>query len=403
MPRTSFLFFVLLTASALAFVPAAAQDAANLTDGCVTAYDPETDYFPDKATFSYATGVDVTYFNHYKVVRTLEPYPGATDPITYVLVQCGTPAPDAAGFPAGTQLIDVPAGDVIAMSTTQLPQLRDLGLLDRLIGVDTTAFLNTPEVRELADAGALIEVGSGTDVNVERVLAAEPSLVLAYAFTQDDAPVVLREAGIFTAIENSWLEPTLLARTEWIKFIGLFYNVEARANARFDDIATEYTALVDLAATVPDDERVTLLWSSYSIFSEAWLIPGQGTWVGGLLADANVDYVLMDEAPDDSVPFAFEAVYAAGLDVPLWIPNTFGVNTLDDLLAADARYADFVAVQTGRVFNNTARVNANGGNDYWETGVTNPQLILRDLIRIAYPDLLPDHEPTFYVELTAND
>jgi iron complex transport system substrate-binding protein len=405
MYRTPFLLFALLFVGVLAVVPVAAQDApaTNLTDSCVTAYDPDIDYFPEKVIFENATGVDVAYFNNYKIVRTLEPYPGATEPVTYVLLQCGTPAPDMADFADGTQVIEVPAGDVIAMSTTHLAHLETLGLLGNLIGVDTFAFINNPAVRELVEAGALIEVGAGTDVNIEVVLDAEPSLVMAYAFDQDDAPVVLREADIPTAINNAWLEPTLIARAEWIKFMALFYNAEAQATTVYDEIIAEYQATAALAATVPADERVTVLWSSYSIFSEAWLVPGQETWVGALLADANIDYILMDEATEGSVPFDFEVVYDTGLETPLWIPNAFGVNTLDDLLGMDARYLDFTAVQSGRVFNNTARVNENGGNDYWETGVTNPQLILRDLVAIAYPDLLPGHEPTFYVELTATD
>ena len=287
------------------------------------------------------------------------------------------------------------------MSTTHLAQLKNLGLLDNLIGLDTFSFVNTPEVVEMIDAGELVEVGSGTAVNIEVVLDAEPSLVMAYAYSQDDAPVVLRDADVPTAINNAWLENTLLARSEWIKFTALFYNAEGEANTFYDEMLAEYQEIAALTAEIPAEERATVLWSSYSIYSDAWVIPGQETWVGALLADAHIDYVLMDKAPADSVPFDFEAVYDAGLDIELWIPNAFGVNTLDELIAQDSRYLDFAALQDGRVFNNTARVNANGGNDYWETGVTNPQMILRDLVSIVYPDVLPDHEPTFYVELTA--
>lgn len=51
------------------------------------------------------------------------------------------------------------------------------------------------------------------------------------------------------------------------------------------------------------------------------------------------------------------------------------------------------------MFNNNKRLNENGGNDYWESGVTNPHLVLADLIRIFHPDLLPDHELYFYQKL----
>ena len=98
MKRTPFIFLTIAILSIFALVPVAAQDA---TTECVTDYDATVDYFPEKATFDYAEGVEVEYFNNYKVVRTLEPYPGATEPVTYVLVQCGTPRPRNRRFPSG--------------------------------------------------------------------------------------------------------------------------------------------------------------------------------------------------------------------------------------------------------------------------------------------------------------
>lgn len=371
----------------------------NTTDGCVTSYNADTDYFPEKLSFSYAQGVEVEYFHNYKVVRTLEPYPDASEAVQYVLVQCGTPIPDPRQFAEGTQIIQVPTGNIITMSTTQLPHLNSLGLLDNLIGVDSISYVNTPEVIARFEEGKLIEVGGSTSVNVELVLDAEPDIVMSYGYQAEDAPQILMNAGVFTAINSSWLEPTLLARTEWLKFTALFYNEEARATQIFDNIVSEYEALSNLTTSIPESERVNVLWNAYSSYSDAWSIPGQQTWVGSLLADAGVNYVLQDSAPERSEQVSFEVVYDEGFDAPLWVANAFGVNTLDDLLAQDARYEDFAAFQTEQVYSNNARVNANGGNDFYETGTTNPQLLLADLIYLFYPELLPEHELVFYKKL----
>lgn len=109
---------------------------SNLTDGCVRDYDPAVDYFPEKLTLDYATGWQISYHNHYKLLTVTQPWLGADTQFEYVLVQCGTPVPD--GYPAA-QVIEVPARSIIAMSTTHLPHLITLGLLDRLVGVDTAA------------------------------------------------------------------------------------------------------------------------------------------------------------------------------------------------------------------------------------------------------------------------
>ena len=55
-------------------------------------------------------------------------------------------------------------------------------------------------------------------------------------------------------------------------------------------------------------------------------------------------------------------------------------------------------MQAGAVYNCNKRLNAAGGNDYWESGVIHPDLILQDLIRIFHPELT-DAEPTYYRKL----
>ena len=44
-------------------------------------------------------------------------------------------------------------------------------------------------------------------------------------------------------------------------------------------------------------------------------------------------------------------------------------------------------------------MNEKGGNDYWELGVARPDFLLKDLIKIAHPHLLPDYEFTFMDKL----
>ncbi len=399
-------WFTLLLIALLIAAPAAAQDAAlaeNLTADCVTDYDPTVDYFPHKVEISDAENLSVAYFNHYKVVTVLNAFDGAT-PFDYVLVQCGTPAPAAADFPAGTQFIEVPARRMIAMSTTQIPHLNALGALDALIGLDSFLYVSDVSVRERIAADQLIETGGGSGVNVELVLDAEPDLVMTYGFTPDfDAHPVLIDAGIFTALNAEWREATPLARAEWIKYTALFFNAEAEAEAAYTEIVTAYDAARALAASVPAEDRPVVLVNAFSSWDAAWNIPGAETYTGALLADAGAVIALGELAPEFSTQVSFEVVYAGALDADIWLAGVFGINTLDDLLAQDERYADFAAFSAGVVWNNDLDVNENGGNNYYELGVTNPHLILQDVVAILYPDLLPDHQFNFHRRLTPAD
>ncbi len=73
--------------------------------------------------------------------------------------------------------------------------------------------------------------------------------------------------------------------------------------------------------------------------------------------------------------------------------------SLADLLAMDSRYGDFKAYQTGEVYNNNLRVTEMGGTDYYESAVANPDVVLLDLVKAFYPDLVPDHEFFYYQQL----
>lgn len=386
---------MLLMAVSLNF-PAVAQDnaEANITEGCVADFDAAVDYFPAKVEITDAENFTVEYFNNYKVVTVS----GSMETYHYVLVQCGTPAPDAADFPDETQFIEVPSGEVVSLSTTFLPALAQLGLADYVVGLDSLLYTSTPEIVERIEAGEIIAVAPNFELNYEVLLNAEPALVLTDDF--DGGRVVqLVESGIPTVVNTDYLETTPLGRAEWLKFTALFYNVEALAETAYDDIVMAYEETRELVADIPADERPTLLWNAP--FNGEWPIPGGATYAGQLLEAAGVDVILSE--PDDAGVqlYSLEAVYEAGIDADFWIVNLFAVETLDALLAQDERYAEFAAVQNGNVWNTDRDVNANGGNNYYELGVTNPQFVLQDLVALFHPELLPEHEFYFLRPLEA--
>jgi iron complex transport system substrate-binding protein len=369
------------------------QPVANLTEGCVTDYDPEIDYFPEKVTLSDSVGWTIEYFNNYKLITVLNPWRNADVQFRYVLVQCGTPPPAEVG---DAQVIEVPVKTIVTMSTTQLPHLNTLGLLDRLVGVDSFQYINTPAVVELIEADKLVEIGSGAEVNVELAIDLEPDLIMTYAVgsPDSDSHPKLIEAGLKVALNSEYMETSPLGRAEWIKFTGAFFNQEAAATQAYADLAERYAAMAALTRDV--SERPTVFTGAP--FRGTWYMPGGKSYVAQLLADAGADYLWAEDDSVGSQQLSFEEVFERAQGADYWL-NTSSWQSLADALAADERFAQFAAFQTGNVFNNNARLNPNGGNDYWETGVTNPDLVLADLIRILHPELLPDHELFFYQQL----
>ncbi len=366
---------------------------ANLTDGCVETYDPDVDYFPDKTNLEYAEGWQIEYFDNYKVVTVLTPWQDADVRFQYVLVQCGTPAPE--GFEDALQ-IEVPVQSIVTMSTTHLPHLVDLDVLDRLVGMDSFFYTTQPEVRDMIEAGELAEVGSAAEMNVERVLELGPDVVMTSAVgnPQTDAHPRLLEAGLDVVINAEYLETSPLGQAEWVKFTATLFNQEAAANALFGDIATQYN---DLAASVASiEDRPTVLINAP--FQGTWYVPGGESQAAQFLEDAGADYLWSDDTTTGSIQLDVEAVFERAAEADYWL-NTGTWTSLSEAQAVDERFAEFDAFQRGSVFNNNARTNEYGGNAYWETGVTHPHQILADLIAILHSDVLPEHELVYYQQL----
>jgi len=367
----------------------------NLTEACVPEgqFDPSVDFFPEKAQLQYTENFTVEYFNNYKLVTVETPWPGAAESAQYVLVQCGTPAPN--GF-LDEQIIPVPVMSIVTMSTSYLPFLDSLGLLDRLVGLDDDSFVYNPSVLEMSAEGKLTMLGYGSGVNVEQALDLAPDLVMTYSagFAEYDAHPVLIQAGLKVVLNAEWMDTSPLGRAEWGKFMAVFFNKEADAEAQFAETVQNYNDLKALAAAAESKPTVF----SGTPWQGVWAMPGGNSFAAALFRDAGADYLWAEDGSTGSLMLDFEAVYERAQDADFWL-NVGLFFSLDDLQDADARFTAFAAFQNRAVWNNDARMSPGGGLDFFESAVARPDVVLADLIKIFHPDLLPDHGPVYYRQL----
>jgi len=120
--------------------------------------------------------------------------------------------------------------------------------------------------------------------------------------------------------------------------------------------------------------------------------------MAAFLKYAGADFLWANEPSTGSLPLDFEAVFDRAADADFWL-NMSTWSSVDEVLAADERYANFAALKGGNAYNRNARVNEHGGNDFWESGLANPHKALADLIAIFHPELLPDHQLIWYRKL----
>ena len=345
-------------------------------------------------SLQYAQGFRVDYFDAYRVVTVLASGSGTQKKFQYILVQRGDKSPD--GY-EGVPRIEIPVRTVITTSTTHLPHIEKLGEIHSLIGIDNIKYVSSEAVNQRFAAGKLAEVGRDRSIDLEKVLVLQPDLVITDSQAQDNALVALQEASVPVVINAAYAEPSLLGRVEWIKFVGTFFDKEERASAQFDSIVARYEARRALTQNLPADKRPTVFVGS--LWRGTWFMSGGKTYPAQLLRDAGANYLWADDVSQPSLALDFETVYEKAHDADCWITMRNAWYSRDDVVAEDARYRKFAAFKTGNVFNANARLNAHGGNDYWETGLIEPDVVLADIIKILHPDLLLDHQLKYYRKL----
>jgi iron complex transport system substrate-binding protein len=372
----------------------AAQPSQNLTSKCVENYAPEVDYFPQKVTLQFAQNFQVEYHPNYKVVTVMQTSgPDKTDSRQYMLVQCGTPLPQ--GFDPKF-VFEVPVKSLVSMSTTYLPFIDQFGGLDRLAAIDDATYISNEKVLQRIKDGKTRVVGSGAGVNVEQLIDLQPEVIFTYSsgIPDYDALPKLVDAKLKVAITSEQSEQLPLGRAEWGKFIALFLNQEAQAEQAFAAKAVEYNRLSELAAKAQTRPSVFL----NTMYQGTWYVAGGKSFMAKLLADGGSNYLWAADSSSGSNPYSFEEVYSKAANADIWIPTGFW-NSTADALKEDERYAQFAAFQKGMLYNNNARSTASGGNDFFESGTANPDVVLADLIKIFHPELLPEHTLYYYQKL----
>ncbi|MFD9941252.1 ABC transporter substrate-binding protein [Nonomuraea sp. NPDC059023] len=364
--------------------PSAAADGR-----CVTAYDPAKDYFPAKQTLKHAGNFTLTYARHYQTITVKQPTPGAK-PETYVLLRCGTPDPKV----AGATVVETPIESLYSASTTHLPFVTELGVLDRLKGVASAGFITSAQVLAKVKEGAITEYAKGQEVDTEKVIAAKPG-VLMTGGTEDKAYGPLRQAGVKIVANAEWLESSPLGRAEWIKLMAALTGTEQQATQVFDKIESDYRALTGKVKAVTP---VTVLPGQ--MYEGQWSIANGGSYVAQLIKDAGGSYAWADTPGPGSSTLDLEAVLAKAKDAKVWLATAAEWKGLSDVEKADPRYAKFAAFTSGEIWSSNKALGPGGGNDFYERGVARPDLILADLVAILHPDLAPGHEFAFYQKMT---
>jgi iron complex transport system substrate-binding protein len=340
---------------------------------------------------TYAKGFTVQPVGEATLVTVAYPFQGATNGFQYLLVKRGNPIP---AVDAQTMVIEVPIQTIVCTSTTHIPLLDYLGETHALVGFPTTDYISSEKMRKRIDGGLVAELGIDKGMNLEKLFSLAPHVVMGYTMSSDLGQLKkIQELGIPVVINAEYLETHPLGRAEWIKLMGLLFDKWQMADSVFRQIEKEY---LDTQARVVQSEKPTVL--SGIVYGDGWFLPGGQNYAARLLKDAGYRYLWENDSTQGFQELSFESVYTKAALADYWI-GVASYTSLAEMETAEKRYALFQAFQQKHVYSYNARKGAKGGSEFLELGYLRPDLILKDLVKISHPDLLPDHELFFHRQL----
>ncbi|MDH6534673.1 ABC transporter substrate-binding protein [Parabacteroides sp. 52] len=340
-------------------------------------------------TIRYARGLDIHRFADYKTIEIHDPWEKGQLLQRYILVERDQPLPG--NLPAGT-VVRVPIQQVVVYTSVHAGIIDLLGEADKIIGVCEPRYMDTPSIQEGVKNGRIADLGEATSPNVEKMIDIGAEIVIASPF-QNNSYGPVEKIGIPIIEGADYMESLPLGRTEWIRFYGLLFDKEVMADSLFKATEARYLALKALTADVKNKPTVI----AEKKFGSSWYVPAGDSYIAHLFQDAGADYLFKELPGAGSTPLAFESVFDKGIHADLWLIkyNTTQDMTYKDLRTEYTPYENFDAFQNKRIFGcNTGKV------PYYEEFPLHPDYLLKDLLGIFHPELLPGYTLRYYKQMT---
>jgi iron complex transport system substrate-binding protein len=348
----------------------------------------------DNPEVTHAMGFTVEENDSYHILKVYNPWQGARDVLfSYILADYNSELPES--LPEGN-LIRTPVRSVICLSTTHVAMLDFIDETAKIKAVSGSDYIFNTDIRDRVEKGELPDIGYDMNLDYERILELNPDIILAYGVGAEASAWLnrLNNLGMKVVMTGEYLEGSPLAQAEWVKFIAHLFQKQDIAADKFNKVKKEYLELIELTTGT---ETFPVIMSGLP-WRDSWFVPGGRSHFATLIGDAGGKYLWGGDLGRENFPVDIETVIERGSTADYWI-NIGTALSKKDIENTDSRLVTLRPFRIGNLYNNNARLNRFGGNDYWESGIMNPHLILRDIIHIIHPDLLPEHEPVYYRQL----
>lgn len=343
-------------------------------------------------TPQYATGFDIKGADNKSsvLITVSNPWQGSDSVVTQLfIVRDNENTPEE--FTG--QVLKGSARRIVTMSSTHIAMLNAIDESKRVVGVSGIDYISNEDIQARRDS--IGDVGYEGNINYELLLSLNPDLVLLFGVNgASSMEGKLKELGIPFMYVGDYLESLPLGKAEWLVALAELIDKRTEGEKIFAEIPVRYNSLKQQVADKELPSPKVMLNAPYG---DSWFMPSTESYVARLISDAGGSYIYTKNTGNTTTPIDLEEAYLIASQADMWL-HVGMANTLEELKTMHPKFADIRSFTSGNVYNNNARSNAFGGNDYFESAVVNPDIVLRDLIKIFHPQLV-DNELVYYKQL----
>ena len=345
----------------------------------------------------YATNLAIVRHDGWTEVRLRNPWDTVSVLHTYLLVPADGPVP--AALPEGT-LVRTPLRRAGIATAVACGLVEELGCADAIAGVCEQQYIHQAVVQQGLVEGTIADFGNGMNPNVEQIMATQPDALLLTPFEHSGGYGRVERLGIPIIECAEYIESSALGRAEWVRFYAMLFGAEAVGDSLFEAVEHDYLAL--RASTAPIASAAGSSHSLPTILPETmyggqWFVPCAQSTMGRMYADAGADYPFADMAGSGSIGLSFEQVLDRAQDADVWLIkyNQSAPLTYAQLARDYKPYTQFRAWRERRIW--ACDLDA---TRFYEETPFHPERLLRDLVIILHPELMPGEETRYYKSLT---
>ena len=312
----------------------------------------------DTVVFKYATQLNIVRHEDYTEVEVKNPWKEGKILHRYLLVPDSIDPQDISltsyHSPLTSTIVRTPLRRSVMFTTVHCAMLMSFGCEQSIAGVADLKYIKIPWIHEQVKAGRITDVGEGMSPVVEKIIDQRPDAL--------------------------FLSP-------WLRFYGMLFGCEQKADSLFAVVDSSYCALRSLFTV--DKQKSVLL---DKVTGSVWYVPGGRSTIGQMIQDAGGNYPWADDDHSGSVSLPFEAVLEKAGEADVWLFRYSSDHdiTPDELLSEHHGYGQFKAFRSGEIYGCDVERSL-----FYEESPFRPDWLLGDYIHILHPDI-PNLPPLRY-------